>query len=222
MIGIFLKEPLAGKVKTRLAAEGISPQRCADLYRAFLEDTLDLVRSIAAGRKIAAVAPPASPEFLASLSKAGFAVTEQRGENLGERMAHFFKEAFEAGAKKVVLIGSDSPTLPASYLEEALEALEQNEVVLGPSGDGGYYLIGLTRLWPELFREVAWSRPEVLSQTLQKIAAAGREKALYLLSPWYDIDQKSDLEFLRFHLETLSSFKTNPFPKRTWELLKKG
>jgi rSAM/selenodomain-associated transferase 1 len=128
----------------------------------------------------------------------GFAVRAQVGRDLGERLAEAFNWAFSCKAERVIVMGSDSPSLPESYVENAFSLLWEREVVLGPSWDGGYYLIGMTRHRPEVFRGIPWGTERVFEQTLDRIEDLG--VSLGLLPPWYDIDRPEDLRFFVSHL----------------------
>jgi len=218
-VGVFLKEPKPGKVKTRLVGDGVPQELVLKLYTAFISDTLNLVQSIPADEHHVFCSSPASDPFLNQIKEKGFHVSLQLGNDFGERMAHFFESLFQKGAKRVLLIGSDSPTLPKEYLLKGLEALETKEVVIGPSQDGGYYLIGLSKMNRELFQGVNWSSEEVLTQTLNKLKDFNLLSQTHLLPYWYDIDQKSDLSFLRLHLEILQSYTNGSFPRSTWKVL---
>jgi len=218
-VGVFLKEPKPGKVKTRLVGDGVPQELVLKLYTAFISDTLNLVQSIPADEHHVFCAPPASDPFLNQIKEKGFHVSLQLGNDFGERMAHFFELLFQKGAKRVLLIGSDSPTLPKEYLLKGLQALETKEVVLGPSQDGGYYLIGLSKMNRELFQGINWSSSEVLRQTLENLKKRELLNQVELLPHWYDIDEKADLQFLRYHLEILSSSQNGSFPSATWDVL---
>ncbi len=112
---------------------------------------------------------------------------------------------------RAVLIGTDSPTLPVEFVQQAFEMLHEVDCVLGPATDGGYYLIGLRRPAPALFDHVAWSGPNVLRQTVQRIATAGL--TLGLLAPWYDIDTLADLQMLAGHIRAMThAGQTQPCP----------
>ena len=108
--------------------------------------------------------------------------------------------AFARGAERVVLVGSDSPSLPAAYIDEGLALLREKEVVLGPSMDGGYYLVGRRKGESRIFQDVAWSTGMVLEQTLARLGT----QTLGLLPPWYDVDTPADAGFLKVHLEALA------------------
>lgn len=125
----------------------------------------------------------------------------QRGNSLGERLHHALVQAQDAGAEQVVFLGSDSPTLPPSHIQQAFEALDSHDVVLGPAFDGGYYLLGLKRALPAVLEDIPWSTPEVLRLTCERSNAAGH--SLHLLPFWYDVDEPADVTFLRAHLSSL-------------------
>lgn len=199
------KAPLAGRAKTRLAA-AIGAEAAAALAHAFLEDLTYCLNKIPARRVIAWDLDDAHPAFDAARA-AGFEFVRQPSGTLGERLDMLIRaEARRADA--VVVIGSDSPTLSAEMLTAAFERLEGADVVLGPSFDGGYYLLGVRSAWfrgavpPEgphpLFTDIAWSTTEVLGQTLRRCRAIG---ARVELGPfWYDVDTVEDLSMLKTHL----------------------
>ena len=126
-----------------------------------------------------------------------FTLMPQQGADLGIRMATCFAQLFAQGYTEVLLTGSDLPTLPPAYLQQAIDLVTTPyiDVVLGPSEDGGYYLIGLRRLYRGLFEHMTWSTNRVLTETLQRAAAEGLEVAR--LPVWYDIDTAADLERLQ-------------------------
>jgi rSAM/selenodomain-associated transferase 1 len=195
VLGLFAKQPLPGAAKTRLAQD-TSPDFAARLAEAMLRDTLLRFRNFPALR-VLAFAPPAARHVFAEMAEGGFTLTPQREGDLGARMEGFFREQLEQ-SERVVLLGSDSPTLPVDYVKQAFEALRRADVVLGPACDGGYYLIGCRRPFPEgIFREVAWGETCVLGQTVKRLPA---DRQLELLPPWYDVDTLEDLEMLKGHL----------------------
>ena len=118
-------------------------------------------------------------------------------EDLGARMREALVQQLDAGASAAVLIGTDIPSLPAYHITQAFDLLRTKDVVLGPSTDGGYYLVGVSRSTPEIFEDVEWSTPSVLSQTIDRVERAGR--TLGLVSPWFDVDTPEDLDFLLAH-----------------------
>jgi rSAM/selenodomain-associated transferase 1 len=194
-LGVFAKRPAPGAVKTRLAAE-TSPEWAADVAAAFLHDTLDRLASVKA-RRVLAFAPPDALSYFEDLARGRFELNPQCDGDLGVRMAAFFQEQLDARAAPVVLVGSDSPTLPGSYVELAFIALQNAEVVLGPAADGGYYLIGCRRTVPPVFDGIAWGGPRVLLDTVARLPERYR---LALLPLWYDVDTLADWYALRGQL----------------------
>jgi rSAM/selenodomain-associated transferase 1 len=199
VLGLFAKRPEPGLVKTRLAAS-TSPAWAAEVASAFLHDTLDSLMRIEA-RRVLAYAPPNAGDFFAGIVGSRFAVTPQSDGDLGRRMHHFFAAQFAGGADLVVLLGTDSPTLPLEHVQQAFTALEDADVVLGPATDGGYYLVGCAKRVPPIFEGVAWSGPRVLAQTVERLADANLRLAL--LPPWYDVDTLDDWHMLRGHLAAM-------------------
>ena len=185
------RHPVAGRVRTRLAAVLGADAACA-LYRAFV---LDLAERLGAMPYAVtwAYTPPDAP-FPELLPGAG--CRPQRGRDLGERLTGAIGEEFAAGPGPVIAIGADAPHIPAAALAEAAATLAHGaDVVLGPAADGGYYLIGLGRPAPDLFAGIAWGTAGVLEATLARARAAGL--APHLLPPSFDIDQPADLARLR-------------------------
>lgn len=192
---IMAKMPQAGAVKTRLCPP-LAPQTAAVLYRAFLLDKIAQVRRLAQASPTIAYTPEDGRGFFAALAP-DFTLIPQQGADLGERLANSFAQCFAAGYTGVLAIDSDTPTLPTDFLQQAVHliATPQTEVVIGPTEDGGYYLIGLRALHRELFADMAWSTAAVVPETRQRAAAKGLQIAW--LPPWFDIDTVEDLQRLR-------------------------
>jgi uncharacterized protein len=192
---IMAKVPQAGAVKTRLCPS-LSPQEAMTLYQAFLRDKIAQVQSLEAVRPTIAYTPSAGRSVFAALAP-GFTLIVQRGADLGERLANAFAQCFAAGYTGVLAIDSDTPTLPTNFLQQAITllSLPQVDVVIGPSEDGGYYLIGLRALHHELFENMAWSTDVVVSETVRRATAKGLQVAW--LPPWFDVDTPEDLERLQ-------------------------
>lgn len=204
---LFAKAPVPGTVKTRLQSH-LSPATAAGLYTAFLRDAAATLEACSARRKIIAYAPAGGDRALRSLlGEAGtFDYLPQVEGDLGARMREMLRVVFHAGAERAVLIGSDSPSLPPSRLDEAFERLLTADVVIGPTVDGGYYLVGMradayAMAAPGMFGPLAWSTGSVLEQTL---AAIPDRLRLGLLAPWYDVDHPPEAAFLRTHLQALA------------------
>lgn len=195
VIAIMAKAPQPGRVKTRLAPP-LSPAAAARLARCFLRDTVARVAQIDRARGALLYAPRASRPVFRRMA-AGFLLVPQRSGDLGRRLAFGFRDLLDLDLGPVVVVGSDVPSLPTSVLDRAVRRLADPRVdgVLGPSEDGGYYLVGLRRPCATLFRGVAWSTPKVFEQTM----ARAREQRLRIavLPRWWDIDTPEDLRRLR-------------------------
>ena len=190
------KVPRAGNVKTRLLP-CLTPAECASLAEAFLLDAIHKTRD-SGDSLIVAFAPASEKNYFARFDDVNLIVLEQRGADLGEKMRNAFEFAFlENSDASVVMIGTDSPTFPASFIEQAFEFLEtDSDAVVGKSDDGGFYLIGLRRkIHPQLFENVEWSSPKVFEQTARNIERL--KIKLKLVPAWYDVDAPDDLRRLR-------------------------
>ena len=191
---IMAKAPVAGAVKTRLAPF-LSPAECAELAAAFLRDTFAKAKTVCENT-ILAYSPRAQRAVLESILQTETIYLEQTGADLGERMSNAFEFAFAGNSDAVVMIGTDSPTFPAEYLERAFECLERaSDIVLGATTDGGFYLIGLRKNYPELFENVRWSSAQVFKQTMENAERLKLRAAQ--ISAWYDVDVPDDLARLR-------------------------
>jgi rSAM/selenodomain-associated transferase 1 len=183
---IFQKNEVLGKVKTRLAA-GVGEEQALEIYRQLLAKTYLALRDISVSiTTYFSEFIPDNPIHSAENKLV------QVGQDLGERMKNAFAENFELGIEKVVLIGTDCPSLEGIHLAQAFEALDQSDLVLGPARDGGYYMIGMKRRADFLFEGITWSTELVLSQTLA--LAAEQDLQTSLLPILEDIDTLEDWE----------------------------
>jgi rSAM/selenodomain-associated transferase 1 len=190
-LAVMAKAPRAGEVKTRLCPP-LTPAEAAELYRCFLHDTLDKVRACDAAIPVLSYAPCSARDLFTTLAP-GFTLIPQRGDDLGARMADCFAQLFAQGYQAVALTGSDLPTLPPEVFQQALHLLTTPhiDVVLGPSEDGGYYLIGLRSLHRALFENMTWSTSQVLAETVKR--AEMQQLRIAYLPIWYDVDTPDDL-----------------------------
>jgi rSAM/selenodomain-associated transferase 1 len=191
---VVAKKPVPGRTKTRLCPP-LSPDAAADLYRCLLLDTLGLMQRLESTDHSLAYTPASACDYFARLSPNGFCLVAQRGADLGERLSNALGQHFELGYRRVVIMNSDGPTLPLACLQEAFSGLDRADVTLGPGHDGGYYLIGMKRLYPELFEGIDWSTDQVVPQTLTACRRLGL--TVHQLAEWYDVDVAADLERLR-------------------------
>jgi hypothetical protein len=213
LLGVFAKYWQPGAVKTRLAAE-IGNFQASRLYRRFLETTLARVSGLA-DQQVLAFTPEERRSDFARLAGTGWKLQSQGSGTLGQRMARFFAWAGEQGATHTVLIGSDSPHLPAGRVAEAFTHLDHCPVVLGPSEDGGYYLLGLRGASPEIFEDIPWSTPRVWPETVRRLQYQG--VPFLALAPWYDVDDLGDLR--RIYAELRQTESRDPcLEELQWEL----
>lgn len=195
---IFAKAPVPGEVKTRLLSR-YTPQEAVELYKGFLIDTLKIatkcLHSHVCGdlKLFLACTPSADYPFFMELSECfEIELIEQRGENLGKRMEHAFTDAIIEGYRRVVIMGSDSPTLPPDFIVEAFSKLTRDDLVIGPTEDGGYYLVGVSDNIPPLFDGIAWGTNRVFDETLKRVKYL--KLRFSLLPVWYDIDVPEDMD----------------------------
>ena len=184
--------------KTRLASEITRETDRRHLYTAFLRDVLRSARQLEGVELRVAYTQDGDPTGFEELGLVRKELLAQKGQNLGAREQGVFTDLFMEGFSKVLMIGSDIPTLPTKHLVLAIELLTEQTVVIGPSQDGGYYLIGLVKpasgTIPDLFTEIRWSTQFAFSDT---VAAARQARIRVALAPpWYDIDNKEGLATL--------------------------
>jgi len=187
---VFVKAPRPGATKTRLAAH-IGAESAAAVYRAIAGEVARRTapRHGEYERLFFYTPADAGPEVAAWL--AGETCRPQVEGDLGARMAAAFEETFRHGAGRVAIIGTDVPGLSGEVVREALAALQDHDVALGPARDGGYYLMALARPCPGLFTSIPWSTPAVLTATLERASVLGL--SVRLLDPMRDVDTLEDL-----------------------------
>lgn len=185
---IFTRNPIPGKVKTRLAA-AIGDNKALEIYETLRSHTALITKSVNA--KIALFFSDFIPTEDLLLTKERVA-RRQQGSDLGERMHHALSSGFATGARRIVLIGTDCHELSTEIIEEAFSALDHADTVIGPAKDGGFYLIGMKKAIPELFSEREWSNPDVLQESVDILLRLNISfKQLRELS---DIDTLEDLK----------------------------
>ncbi|MCS6915540.1 MAG: TIGR04282 family arsenosugar biosynthesis glycosyltransferase [Myxococcales bacterium] len=203
---VLARPPVVGQVKTRLLQPGpwgrpLRPDEATALHLAFVRDVCCAgARSGIAARHLLGAGPDPTGQLAQVAAETGFELGQQVQGDLGQRMQAALEGPLRAGAEAVVLIGSDSPTLPPAHLAEAAEVLHSGHVdlVLGPALDGGFWCIGARRPCPELLAPgMAWGTKEVLPAMLGRLAQLA-EAGLrsYLLPFWYDVDTPDDLRLL--------------------------
>jgi rSAM/selenodomain-associated transferase 1 len=214
---VMVKAPRAGFVKTRLVPE-LSETDAAALAACFAQDVVRGAGQVADNLLIA-YTPSNGREVLEAILPGGVLWFEQQGEDLGARLESVAAHATDLDFAPLIFIGADSPTLPPAFIATAIERLiaKEADVVLGPTEDGGYYLIGFQRCERGLFQDIAWSTPQAYEQTAQNAARLGLR--LLQLPTWYDVDMPSDL--LRLRAEPSSDTEARRRAPATYQWLQK-
>lgn len=185
---LFVRHPEPGKVKTRLA-KVIGDEKALDVYNLLLNHTRQITIPANCLKFVYYTDKVIEHDFW---TLPGYDKRQQSGIDLGDRMSNAFKELFEQGFKKVIIIGSDCYQLQTEIINQAITALTGVDVIIGPTFDGGYYLLGMSRFIPELFVDKKWSTDQVATQTIETISKLNL--SYNLLEKLYDVDEASDLE----------------------------
>lgn len=198
-VGIFCKTPAAGFSKTRLSPP-LHPEDCSVLSACFIRDLGTTICSLGnAVTPYAVYTPIGTESALRALLPVSFRLMPQRDGEFGTRLSHAISDLLQAGHVGAILVNADSPTLPASILQSAVDALmREDAVVLSPSFDGGYTLIGLSRPHPEVFADIPWSTSHVHRLTMQR--AAEIDVPIINIPGWYDVDDAQTLHLLETEL----------------------
>ncbi|WP_046756257.1 TIGR04282 family arsenosugar biosynthesis glycosyltransferase [Kordia jejudonensis] len=181
----FTRNPELGKVKTRLA-KGIGKEAALEVYIKLLEHTEHVLQNIQTDKCVWYSVAVRENDIWRDDS---YQKKVQFGNDLGERMQNAFKDAFQHNYEKVIIIGSDLYDLQPKHIEEAIEALDQNDIVIGPAQDGGYYLLGMKTLHEKTFAPKNWGTETVLADTLKDLG----NQTIHLLETLNDIDHAEDL-----------------------------
>jgi len=197
-LALFLKHPTPGDVKSKLVG-ALGPERAARFYWECALLVLAKALRLKHTDVFIFITPPDRQAEVESLVMARFGRFEgrfipQRGRTLGERINHALERLRMLGYERQLVLGTDSPTLPQEYLQRAIDELASQDCVLGPTWDGGYYLIGVRQPDVRIFRDVAWGSPHQLGQTFDNLTALGR--SCLMLPRWQDVDADDDLPFL--------------------------
>ncbi len=199
---IMAKEPRIGSTKTRLCPP-LKSEEAAKLYEVLLWDTINMIAGIKGIDIAIAVTPPESIEYFKGITSSKTHLIPVTCATIGECLSFALGQLLSMGFSRVMALNSDGPTLPPAYIQQAVERLDQHDLVLGPAEDGGYYLIGVKQKHDSLLTGISWSTSEVLSQTLDKANQLGLKVSL--IPTWYDVDTAKDFQRLRNELKTLPS-----------------
>lgn len=197
---MFAKAPIAGKVKTRLTPP-LSQYDAAKIQEAFIFDTLETLQTLRSVDLFMACYPSTHIFYNKVEEKFNLNFIDQGDGNLGERLKRVVKHLQSQGYKQIVILGSDSPSIPAKLIEDSFRLLKEKDAVIGPSVDGGYYLIGLSCYLPGIFGDISWGGDTVFAETVGKIISADADYSV--LPFWYDVDTIKELRFLEIHLSAL-------------------
>lgn len=200
---IFVKSPLPGKVKTRLQPP-LTPCEIVELYKSFIREIISKCGRLKGIDKFMGCSPTKENIFLKQLTKTyKIGSFNQRGNDLGEKIINAFRDYFKKGYSELVIIGSDSPTIPMDYIKKAFSELKNKDFVFGPCCDGGLYLVGAKgKITPEIFHNIPWDTSEVLNKTLEKLYSLNIRFSI--LPFWYDVDTIEDLRFVESHRRYLN------------------
>lgn len=220
-VAVFAKAPRKGRVKTRLAAE-LGEERAVAAYRCFVADIVTMLSTLESElgcpvSTVLAYAGDREHEGFGAFRDAGLELMAQGEGDLGARLTRVTDACFERGAERLIIIGTDSPTLEPRHVAQALDTLDENDVALGPSFDGGYYLIGLSGAHTAVFEQIDWSTRRVFGQTVRRC----RESSLLCeaLEFWYDVDTFDDLKMLQTHLFDYLRYREPTIANRTAEFI---
>ena len=183
---VFTRNPELGKVKTRLA-KTVGDQIALTIYTFLLERTRDIAIKVAADKAVYYSVKIRENDIW---DPSIFKKHQQNGEDLGIRMLHAFKNGFDEGYEKIIIIGSDLYDLTAKTIEKAFTLLDKNDVVIGPAKDGGYYLLGINSLEEKVFKNKNWGTETVRKDTLEDL----KDKKVFLLKELNDVDVFEDIE----------------------------
>jgi rSAM/selenodomain-associated transferase 1 len=190
------KAPQAGSAKTRLVPP-LSPADAAGLYRGFLLDSVALGLGLG-WERVSVVHPTGHQEALLEFLPEPIRLFEQRGGDLVNALASAFEAHLAEGFDRVILIGSDNPTLPRAPIDDACSALDAFDLSIGPTVDGGWYLLGMRERHVGVFDNIEWSTPRVYAQTLDQAGRLGLR--VHAVQEWYDVDEPDDLDRLQCEL----------------------
>ena len=188
---IFQKNAVLGKVKTRLSAD-VGDEVAMEIYQQLVRHTHNICASVPDQKFL--FFSDFIPDDISEFGQ-DYQFEVQSGTDLGSRMENAFQRIFTKGYEKIIVIGTDCGELESSILEEAFELLDTHEVIIGPAKDGGYYLLGMKKLFPDLFEDIPWSTEKVLFLTMEKLE---KQKISYeLLEILFDVDRIEDWEKLK-------------------------
>jgi len=213
---VFVRYPVMGKVKTRLAAT-IGNSKATKVYKTVAENIINEIKKIPNCNKYIFYSVEEEKLLVKKWLGKGFYYAHQEGNDLGERMKNAFRMVFGHGAEKAIIVGTDIPEITAENISGAIKSLENSETVIGPSNDGGYYLLGMKKFHPQLFENIEYSTNTVFKETKEKITSIGISNSV--LNVLNDIDVEDDLKHC---LNKMKNKKLKMKLKKIYNFNKKG
>ena len=186
---IFTKNLVYGKVKTRLAAT-IGNDKAFNIYKNLIAHTYSLIQSIRCDKIVY------YSSYVESTMVIFYAREIQQGNDLGEKMKNAFKDVLQKKYSKAIIIGTDCPELNSAIVNNAFEQLNHHDIVIGPAADGGYYLLGMKKLYTRLFENIEWSTPTVFEKTIS--ICNYFNYSYFILPTLHDVDVEDDLQYMNF------------------------
>jgi len=218
LFGLLARDPQPGKVKPGLA-EVLGAPTAAKMYRSFIMDLCERFSHLSVHSRLLAYAPRGARKAVSLLASRHWRLVQQQGATRGQVLASLFEEAFRLGHQRAVVMVTDCPTVPDAFVIEAFDRLLIDDVVLGPTTEGGIYLVGLSIERPELFYGFDWNGGGVFDALVDRAEAFGL--ILGLVPHWYGVDDRADLERLASHLRALGVVGSEGMPQRTQTLLQR-
>lgn len=200
-LNILCKAPVAGLVKTRLAAD-LGEPAALGIYKQLLRTVFRRLQAWSGGAVQVHVTPWSERDLMKEYISPNWSLLPQSDGHLGQRMASVTRMGFESGREKVLIIGTDCPDIACADLDNALRLLDSHPAVFGPSSDGGYWLVGLRQVasWSSVFENISWSTDQVLFQSLKRVQALGLGEP-GLLEIKSDLDTRDDWDMLKNRLD---------------------
>jgi len=218
MLAMLVRKPAAGKVKPGLA-EALGAPWAAKLYRSFIMDLCERFAQLSVPERVLAYAPRGARKAVSLLASRHWRLMLQEGSSSGSALAAVFEHAWQRGYQRAVVLLSDCPTLPGGFVIDAFDRLLIDDVVLGPTTDGGVYLVGMSLERPELLMGLDWDGPDLFDALVERADAFGL--ILGLVPYWYEVEDPAGLDRLASHLRALALVGDDELPRRTQTLLQR-
>ena len=216
LLGLLVKDPQPGTVKPGLA-EVLGAPTAAKLYRSSIMDLCERFARLSVESRIICYGPRGTRKSVELLASRHWRMLQQQGSTRGQVLANLFENAFRMGRQRVVVLVTDCPTVPDGFIIEAFDRLLIDDVVLGPTTEGGVYLVGMSLERPEMLVGFDWEAPGVFDTLVDRAEAFGL--ILGLVPHWYEVNDRAGLDRLAGHIRALGVMGSEAMPKRTQTLL---